>query len=57
MKFKYTIIERSTFIVDLDVDNESAALDKISEMFEDGELYLEKSDEYENESEIEAIAE
>ena len=34
MKFKYTIIERSSFYLDLDVDDESAALDKISEMFE-----------------------
>lgn len=54
MEWKFTIVEKSVFCVDLDTEDEDEAYEKIREMFFTGEICVEKPDVYENDECIEA---
>ena len=53
--WRFTVVEKSVFCVDLDTNDESEAYDKIREMFMSGEICIEKPDVYENDEYVEAM--
>lgn len=54
MTWKFTIIEKSVFCVDLDTENENEAYEKIREMILEGTIDCTDPDVYENDETIEA---
>ena len=51
--WKFTIIERSAYYVSLDTDDSNIAYDEIRKLVMEGDVSLDKPDEYENEEKVE----